>query len=180
MSNSCEDIRFHDFSSRDRLFPDVNFWLYVYGENAPDSNEVKTYSSALKYIEEVQSELFTNVTVISEFVNRYMKKAWEIHYKNCSGDEYNQFKRSPEFVLVAKDAGQTARLILGKTQTVEIGFGTNVVADLLVAIEQGVRDFNDQIICEVCLQHQLTLITHDRDFLGCSVHVLTANKNLLH
>lgn len=50
---------------------------------------------------------------------------------------------------------------------------------LLTEYEAGDSDFNDLMLAETCKAKGLLLITHDADFKGKDVAILTANKNLL-
>lgn len=50
--------------------------------------------------------------------------------------------------------------------------------ELLKDYAAGDSDFNDQVIVELCKREDLTLVTHDGDFKGSGIPILTANKNL--
>lgn len=53
------------------------------------------------------------------------------------------------------------------------------VTELLNEFVAGECDFNDQVITRLCKKEKLTLITHDADFKGAGIPILTANHRLL-
>ena len=61
----------------------------------------------------------------------------------------------------------------------ESGFEKLKIDTLLDAYSTGDSDFNDQVIAELCKVKGLTLITHDGDFKGQGISILTANRYLL-
>lgn len=178
MNHSYFDIREYRFVREDQIFPDTNFWNYVLGENGPNSEPTRVYSAALARMLEAGSQLLTDVTVISEFLNAYLRKSWKIHWKATYPD-YNNFKHSQYFAGVAEEAVRETRWILQRAQVLETAFDAVAVEGMLVALEQGQRDFNDQVICATCSCHNLTLVTDDRDFSGCSLRILSGNSRLL-
>jgi|GEM_PF-3464287 len=53
------------------------------------------------------------------------------------------------------------------------------VTSLLDEYKRGQSDINDQVLVALCLNQGLTLVTHDGDFKGCGVPLVTANRHLL-
>ena len=53
------------------------------------------------------------------------------------------------------------------------------IGNILNSLEQGVVDYNDQIIAELCIQNNFKLVTHDGDFASFSknkgLNIITGN-----
>jgi predicted nucleic acid-binding protein len=180
------DITRYTFSSTDKILPDANFWAYIWGPPGQDEGIVRAYSDAFKRIKTVNAEMFTSVLIIGEYVNVLLKESskayWRKNFDHVDFDPkraLEKFKSSVDFVPEARAAGEHARRVLGLAEAVKLDYDTDAVADALIAVENGDRDFNDEIIYETCVKGGFVLITHDRDFAGCPIPILTYNSRLL-
>ncbi len=126
-----------------------------------------------------QCILYTDVLVISEVVNRYVRIDWEMKFRTSYNGQFKNFRCSTDFLPAAKGAADIVRRILGKTNVISDGFEGMQVFDLLRDFESGQYDFNDQVMEKLCAREGLTVLTDDADFAYCSVPVLTANQKLL-
>lgn len=172
-----QEVRNYHFTSDDRLLLDANVWLYVYGPNAPNSCLSRIYSRVLSRILEVRSQICIDVLVVSEFINAYARIKWRIEGSDM--ESFKDYRNCPQFALTANEIADSTRRIVSICHRLESGFQKLDVDALLECYSSGQHDFNDQIIAEICNGSELKLITHDADFRGHEVPILTANQRLL-
>lgn len=167
----------YNFRSEDRLFFDANIWLFLHGpQQSPVRNRVKTYSQAFKRILIAKSHIHIDVLIVSEFINSYARIMWR---NSSSNIDFKRYRNSTQFKRIAPTIASDAELVMQHCSPVESGFARLEINDLLDEYAAGGFDFNDQVITELCKTEGLTLITHDGDFKGSAVPILTANKKLL-
>lgn len=179
MPTETHRIGSYDFAPDDALFLDTNIWFYIYAPQAPDDWKTRVYSKALEKILKARSRIFIDALVLSEFINRYARFAYNLTKDAGSKLDFKGYRRSAAFKPVAKDIETSVRRILRHCQRAESNFSACDLDRLLTEFGQGDSDFNDQLMLELCKANGLTLITHDGDFKNCGVTVLTANKGLL-
>jgi len=181
MMSKPQDINNYRFSKTDKLFLDANIWLYVYGPQG-GSNDFKThiYSKALGHAMQAQSQILIDVLVISEYINRFARLEYDIQFPDKSTrPDYKQFRNSPDFIPIASTISATVRKIIKISSRLESNFSTVDIQELLAQFEIGGYDFNDQILTHLCQSHNMLLVTHDADFKGKQVNILTANQRIL-
>ena len=178
MKHKAVKVSRYKFTSEDKLFLDANIWLYLHGPHKPaPSGVVNIYSKTLRRILKAQSQIYIDVLVLSEFINRYARMKWELVKSNF--DEFRKFRNNPCFKPVAQGIAADAKRVLQHCSRIESGFSTLAIDDLLTDYATGNSDFNDQVITEICRSNGLTLITNDIDFKNKGIPVLTANRRLL-
>ncbi len=164
----------HDFKLEDRLLLDTNIWLLVYGPSKPNDSRVRVYSQAFKSMIAAKSQIYIDVLVVSEFINRYVRMKSELKTQN-----FKKFRQSKDFKPIAREVADTTKRVLKHCKRVGSGFETLRVNTLIDAYAKGKTDFNDQIIIAICKKKKLQLVTDDADFRNRGISVLTANKKLL-
>lgn len=181
-----QNIDSHPFESSNRLFLDANVWIYIYSpRETEDKHKLKeVYSAAFSRMLAAQSKLFTDVLIISEFVNTYARMKWSTslsdkQFKNKFKNEFKKYRKSKQFKPVAKQIASAAKKITSMCQVLDSGFSQLPHHKLFESYATGSFDFNDQIFSELCRSERLTLVTHDGDFNGQGIPILTANQNLL-
>lgn len=174
---AVKEVGQYHFSSNDKLFLDTNIWLFFYGPQTPRDHWVSVYSKAFTNILDAKSTIYIDVLIVSEFINTYARQKWKLVAKE--GDQFKDFRMSTDFKQVAKDIADDVRRVLQHCSRLESGFETVNLEDLLSNYADGESDFNDQVIVELCKKEELTLVTHDFDFKGAGIPVLTANRRLL-
>ncbi|MCY4613240.1 MAG: PIN domain-containing protein [Nitrospira sp.] len=167
----------YEFTSKDQLFLDTNIWLYVYGPQKLNDNQVAIYSQAFRRILAAQSRIYIDVLVVSEFINTYARLKWKLVKPEI--ERFKDFRNGLDFKPVARDIADKLRRLMNYCSRIEGNFVALEIDSLLDAYAAGDTDFNDQMITELCKREGLTLITHDRDFKGRRIPVLTANQHLL-
>ena len=167
----------YEFTSKDRLFLDANIWLYIYGPQRPDGKQAVTYSQALRRILDAQSRIYIDLLVVSEFINTYARLKWKLVKPEI--EQFKDFRNGLDFKPVACEIVDGVRRVMNHCSRIEDNFMTLQLDSLFKAYANGDSDFNDHVIMEVCKREGLTLITHDRDFKGRRIPILTANRHLL-
>ena len=177
MKSSAQHIGNRQFSDTDRLFFDANIWLYIFSPKGIGGKLERVYSSAFNSTIKAKSQLFTDVLVMSEYVNTYARIKWQ--NSSAAKDKFKKFRISEEFKPIAEEIASAARRITSCCTPLDSGFPYLQIEDVLTDYAKGEFDFNDQIIAELCRKKKLTLVTHDGDFKNHRAPLLTANRKLL-
>ena len=177
MKHKAMEVLKYNFTSHDRLFMDANIWFYLDGPQKSKSYWRTTYSKVFSRILNADSQIYIDVLIVSEFINRYARVRWKVIALHLN--TFRDFRNSSHFKSVATDIAADVKRVLEHCSTIESGFATLEVDDLLDEYAHGNSDFNDQVITELCKSNGLTLITNDGDFRSHEIPVLTANKSLL-
>lgn len=181
MMSRAIDINNYSFSEGDNLFFDANIWMYLYGpQGKPNDPTTQTYSHALAQAMNAKSKIWVDVLVVSEFINRFARIEYDIQYPNkLRRPTFKQFRNNqPLFQPIAQAIAGAVRNILKFTLRVESGFSIVDISALLAEYETIPSDFNDQILIGLCVSNHLQLVTHDSDFKGKGVNILTANSRI--
>ena len=183
MKNKAYDLSQWSFSAQDRVLPDANFWINVFGP-APvvgqRGRRIQNYSRGFQDMLQNKATLFIDVLILSEFVNTLARLEFNTNFKNTYGPTgFKQFRNSADFLPAARVIASESRKILRHCQRLDHAFSESDVPRLLAEFEQGGEDFNDQLIIEVAKKHSLTLLTDDGDMTNGGVTVLTANPRLI-
>jgi len=116
--------------------------------------------------------------VLSEFINSFARLAFNQLPEASKSGGFKKFRGSDGFATVSKEIAINARKIVKQAERCESTFGAVDILAILTEFETGPHDFNDQIIRELCKSEGLTLVTHDADFKGADIPILTANSRL--
>jgi predicted nucleic acid-binding protein len=182
MSRLATDVTTYRFTAADKLLLDANIWLAVQGPKGYAEWDVAAYSGILKRILAASCRPFIDVTILSEYLAKYL----HIKYTFLAGQGITDlpkwgkpFRRSHYFAPAANDAVADAKRVLSFCQRTETAFAATDVFSLVDHVAQGKLDFNDLLIAETCRAQGLTLVTSDGDFKGLGISILTANRKLL-
>src|ERR1051325_4375359 len=87
------------FSSADRLFLDANVWIFLRDPAGDPSNStVRIYLAAYERALAAESQLFTDMTVLCEVVNRILKLQHERDHRFGLADaEWKRYRQSEEY-----------------------------------------------------------------------------------
>lgn len=173
--SKIESVAGYRFRQEDKLFFDANIWIYLYAPTNPSHRAVKIYSEMFKRILDVQCTLFIDVLIVSEIVNRLARVKWNRRKQPV----FKNYRSSAAFRNEAVRIAARVKEMVNHCVKVESCFSSIDVDGLLDAYGSGAYDLNDQVIAEICKRHGLNLVTHDGDFRGADVTILTANKRLL-
>ncbi|WP_176722413.1 PIN domain-containing protein [Candidatus Thiosymbion oneisti] len=176
MASEISRITDYPFSASDELLLDTNVWLFNYAPHSLDDSRVAVYSQALADILAAKSRIYIDVLIVSEFINRYIQLK---HKLTAPRTKLKEFRKSGEFIPVAREIADDMRRILGHCMRVGDGFDALDIDGLMNEYATGGSDFNDQVISELCRAHGLKLVTDDGGFGGRGIPLVTANKHLL-
>ncbi len=181
MTSKVIDASRYGFSKEDRVLVDANIWLYLFGPKPPDSAPARTYSAVLKVLKTAGAELFLDVLVLSEFVNRYVRdqhRVLAVPGAAISGD-FKTFRDSTDFIPVA-EAVQRSVMLIGKFANPIDHMLTKVdLMALLGEFAKGAQDINDELLAEACKVHGLALLSNDADVAQSGITLFTTNPHLL-
>ena len=180
MSNRVYPINSYQFSQSDRLLFDANIWLYLYGPefNAKDNRTI-TYSIALRKASAAKSQLFIDPLIVSEFVNSYGRTIYNKLPKGSKPQEFKSFRNSPSFQPISQRITKDIKTILKNCHRIESGWELVDIERIFHDFQTGKSDFNDLMLAQLCQHQNLKLVTHDADFQGLDVTILTANSRLV-
>ena len=178
MTSQVYFINDYKFSSTDAVLFDANAWLYIYGPHGDRFlAEQKIYTLAMSRIRRVKGQIFVDGFVMSEFINAYAR----FFYNELPAEEkpvnFKTFRNSKRFNHTAELIAAKSRRVLKKCERIETGFTSVDLNQILRDYQQGGVDFNDKILAELCLANDLKLVTHDRDFSGENLTIITGNPN---
>ena len=174
------DIYKHKFTDKDKLFLDTNIWFYIFGPQDPKYQKndwMAVYSWAFKRILKAKCDIYIDVIVVAEFINRYARLRWNV--EKAPDVEFKDYRKSSDFKLVAQDIVADLKKVMEHCLRIENGFEILNIDVLLNEFGKGKSDFNDQVIAGICKSYGLTLLTNDGDFKNQDLPILTANSFLL-
>jgi predicted nucleic acid-binding protein len=178
MKNKARDARSHKFAATDKILPDANIWLYLYGPAAnPAAWQVRTYSGVFAGILTAKSQLYIDVLVLSEFVNRFVRLEWKRLAPGIA--DFKVFRQTRDYPPVALFVQSQVAQILTVCKPVNHYFAEWNLTTLLNEFSTGATDLNDQLLVESCRKHDLAILTNDKDFTDGGINVLTAHTTLL-
>ncbi|WP_186030899.1 type II toxin-antitoxin system VapC family toxin [Burkholderia gladioli] len=179
MKNKALDIQTYHYKNSENFLIDANIWLYI---SAPPSaklrGETTQYSAVLKDLLKSKANLYISSTILSEYLNRYIRIEFNAHHKKKYAN-FKEFRKSADFLAVGAKAAGEAKDIAKICVTKDDNFSSCTISDVLGDFESGTNDFNDGVILHFCRTHDCKLITHDGDFIAGGIDVLTGNKKLL-
>lgn len=180
MSLRLRTADIHSITNRP-LFFDANVLLYLFAGTISQSSSwaSATYASIFKKSIQLQCSLFTDVIVLSEFINRFLRIEYENHLKknNLSRQNLNfkNFRATPDGKAVCHDVELIVKdKILKQFNILNTAFDANDIASMSLSNS----DFSDQLITQTCIKNNCVLITNDADFSGSPLDILTENKKL--
>jgi predicted nucleic acid-binding protein len=181
VSGTIIDASKHAFSDKDRILVDANVWLYLFAPNPPGSAAVRSYSAVFTSMQKNRANLYLDVLVLSEFVNRYARLEHQIQ-KNAGAavsHDFKTFRDSPDFVPIAQ-AIQASVMKIGKyAQLLDHPLTACDLPAVLAEFASGRRDINDELLAQCCKKHGLVLLTNDADLGHVGITILTTNPQLL-
>jgi predicted nucleic acid-binding protein len=180
MTSKIIDISSYSFQAEDHLFFDANIWLYIASPfYKPTDPRTRIYSRALRDILAVNAKIYTDVLILSEYVNTYARLAHNHSPLKSSTPHFKDFRKSQAFEPIAQEISLGMRRLLKTCLPVESGFSSLNQEVLCKEFESGKVDFNDQVIAKLCTEQGLTLVSHDGDFDSAGINLLTKNRTLL-
>jgi predicted nucleic acid-binding protein len=166
-----------------KILFDTNIWLILNGPYF-GTNQFRqdVYSEAYKALRE-RNTIITNEYILSEFCNRYVKLEYD-YEKRASGlgDKFPNFKsyrKTDAFRPAMEAARDTCLNFAEDCEFMPISHNHGQMSGFVEEFCDGVFDMSDLMLRDHCKKEGLFLMTDDRDFAGCGVTVITANKRAL-
>ncbi len=137
------------------------------------------YTQQLRRIRGLKVPIFIDVLVLSEFINAYSSQFYNRLPEAAKPADFKNFRNSADFQPIARKIAKFSRKILAKTQRTNIAFESVEMGGIIDAYVAANADFNDLILAELCQANNFKLVTHDGDFQGDDLTILTVNSKLL-
>jgi predicted nucleic acid-binding protein len=172
--NNIHRITEWKFSPDDRLLFDTNIWMLLFGlQGDPSDTDVGVYSSAYKKILQAKSSVLTDSLIMAEFANAALRVRHELAIRFYDAPTGVKNYRDSEYYPEDTEAicGHLKE-IREKSQVLNLE-PPDDWDSFFVSVQAGSRDFNDEMIVLQCRRHNTILVTHDRDFDGCDIPILT-------
>lgn len=169
----------------EKIFPDTNVWVYLFCPIASVREDiVKQYSRAFSVLLKSTNEFYTDRSILSEFINRYLRIAFNtyktLNYKPRSFDFKRAYKQTEDFKLTISLITSTIEnKILKRAHMVSSDYGADTMLEMLHQMEHREMDLNDLHIERLCLENDLILLTNDKDFQNSPIDILSGNPHLI-
>lgn len=187
MKNRAFNVAAHAFTAADQILPDANIWLFLYSPASVAyppwlKAKVALYSTAWGNLHASGAKAFIDPIVLGEVINRLLDDEWNLIDPRGPGRKYSsrkKFRLSGDYPPAAKSVQGIANQIMSDAKALDHPFSKWNVGKMLTEFGSGSTDWNDQLITENCLHHNLKLMTDDGDHITGGLEVLTANGKLL-
>ena len=180
MGSAVFPVDQYNYSGKEALLFDTNVWLLIFGpQYSVNDPRTARYSLGFKKILAAKACIFIDALILSEFINRWARYACNNVPAGQKLQNYKAFRKSLLFQTVAQDIAATTRKIMNFCNRTDSGFGTLDMDSLLNDFETGKKDFNDQVLEQLCARRGLKLVTDDSDFKPVNLTLFTANAKLL-
>lgn len=178
MSNNLTDLRTHRFKKGDNILVDTNVWMFTYGPLAKSDWRTNVYSNSIRDMRTYNCNIYLDITILSEFINACSRYEYNLVPAKTRPADFKKFRNSAAFEPIANEISINVNKILKITKRCETPFHTMDVSSIISDFSKGKFDHNDLILENLCKTKGLTLLTHDGDFSGKGIDILTANEKL--
>lgn len=167
------------------IFLDTNIWIYLFCPLSKSQESiVKKYSRAFSRLIQSNNKLYTDITVLSEFINRYQRLAFYIYKTNNNKgknfDFKKDYKRTDDFKETLQLISSTVRnKILKKMSVANPQYKKKDIETLIGNLEDRSIDFNDLHIETLCKEKNLILLTHDGDYADSTIDIISGNPKIV-
>lgn len=180
-------INLNDINSLEEkeIFLDTNIWIYLFCSIVGKRKFIAdNYAKAFKVLIHSKQKLWTDISVLSEFVNRYLRDAFGIYKTNNGKGEGFQYKRDYQKTDDFKENLQSVvstvkNKILAKASVANLAYENEDMEELIGNLEDRLIDFNDLHIERLCEKNGFMLLTNDGDYAGSSLDIISGNPKLL-
>ena len=179
------DLSQHVFSSDEKLFFDANIWLAIYPPPSNSQGErQRKYSRMLKKVKKATADCYIDSTIISEYLNAYVRASIVQLHPDCSAVKFKEFRElhNLEYRSIARIAESNMReiLLLPNIHVIDCNMSAFDSDVMLTDFGEGHSDWNDLVVVEICKAGRFDLVTHDGDFKDVrGLNILTYNDKLL-
>lgn len=158
------DLNLYTFIGKEKVLLDTNILLYLFGPF--NGGNDYGYSSFLNDSLTANAKLYVNNQILSEFINRNCRLAYEQYLKNSQLSR-NKFPYKKSY-RKTKDFNYNYQLSMEIIETEILAISTIIdikACDIDRTIsEWQMLDFNDELILQGAKRECLNIVTHDTDF----------------
>ena len=160
-------IKDHEVSPSYAYLFDTNVWLFLYGPIAgTSSGKQKVYSELLNDVTSRGATVYTTALVLSEFINRYLRiafESWKQQQKDGSLQFKKDFRPTQEYRDQLALACFSVREILKVAEKYPDNFNATDVPRMLDRLSPAC-DYNDMYLVTSCEQGGFKMVSDDKDF----------------
>ncbi|MBN7811505.1 PIN domain-containing protein [Algoriphagus sp. H41] len=155
------------------VFFDANVLIYLFWPTGSHYWEEK-YSRAFATLLRKSNPLFVDFLTVSEVINRVLRVE---HQKLKPEQKFKEFRDSPTGKEALEDIHLLLKTdILNRFEIIGKSFSKSEILDYLIVND---LDFADKAIVHLCQEHNLILVTNDKDFKNSEIDILTGNPSIL-
>jgi predicted nucleic acid-binding protein len=161
------------------LFFDANVLVYVFFPIYSHNKKrlIRGYSNLYQKLINKSIELAIDLTVLSEVVNTVLRYDYNNQKNSGTFNSFKDYRNSPPGrTYYATTTSIIKRHILPNFHILNSDLTKSEIGGIFT---NNSVDFNDGIIMVQSQKHDCILVTHDSDFSGTDIDILTANNILL-
>lgn len=165
--------KLYTFKSTDKVLIDANILIFIFCPLSTYSNKIDNYSDILEALRDSNSKLFLCSTVVSEFINRWLRMDFD---KNIQDNKKTKnFKRDYRGTSRYKTV---LNQILKQIEKLYKNYNITQINDNFENFDiqnsylEKENDFNDLLICHISNKYDLQILTDDKDFEKLNVKVV--------
>ena len=163
-----------------RIFFDANILIYLFWSTGAQYFE-REYSSIFSSLLKMDTALYVDFIIVSEFVNRaikleYNNQLWKTNQES-KDYSYKRYRDSEDGKEMLADIYKIIEgSILDKFQVTGKEFNKMEIREFL---QVDCLDFSDKAIELICKENDYVLLTNDNDFRNSDIDILSMNNSLL-
>ncbi|MDQ1769361.1 PIN domain-containing protein [Labilibaculum sp. A4] len=163
------DITTYQPKSTDKFFFDNNVWMYIfYPMGNYNKLAIDKYSEFLGKVLDVGARIYVCSQILSEFYNSCLRLDFNLWKDEDSSRRKSQFKRDFRPIERCKETSKILAMsiesqIVGASIRIDDSFSKIDIPNIMERV--GELDYNDSYFVELCEKNDLTMVSHDRDFL---------------
>lgn len=163
----------YSFNSEDKVLVDANILLFVFCPLSTNENKIDTYSDVFQTLKESNSKLFLCSTVISEFINSWLRIDFKKHMlrKDSSKDFKKDYRVSTRYKTVMQQILKQIKKLYNNYNINHVN-DTFESFDIEEAYSEKENDFNDLLIAHISYKYDLKILSDDRDFESLNVELI--------
>lgn len=155
---------FYNFNKDTKVLIDTNILIFVFYPLSTNSIKVNQYTNILEKLRENNSKLYMTSTVISEFINRWLRLDFEKNFQN--EERSKEFKKD---YRISHNYEKTIKQILKIIQKIYKNYNIENIEDgfsnfdIINKYKNTDIDFGDLLILHVAEENNLKILTDDKD-----------------
>lgn len=155
---------FYNFNKDTKVLIDTNILIFVFYPLSTNLIKVNQYTNILEKLRENNSKLYMTSTIISEFINRWLRLDFEKNFQD--EQRTKEFKKD---YRVSQNYEKTIKQILKIIQKIYKNYNIENIEDCFSSFDIINKykntdiDFGDLLILHVAEENNLKILTDDKD-----------------